>query len=464
MGFDINLYTFTKKANSTLRPNVQPDGTYSIVLKESCSIINPEVIFNFGLTYNPSTHNYAYIPSFSRYYFIKDWTFENGLWHAKLEIDTLATWRDYIGLTNCYILRSAADYNGTLLDTSYPAKSVSALEESQGTSPWITDTLENGIFIVGVAGQNTTYYIFTYSSLQVFFEYLFSDVYASDVTTNWSSVFPQLKAQLNPLQYITSVMWMPFITFGAEVSTIRVGWANVPVAAWMVDGSGLRYGQTDFILRRHPQQARGTYLNNAPYSNYMLFYPPWGTITLDAEVCANATTISAIWGVDLRTGQGTLTIASGDGITATHIMSWTHSQVGVHYQVSQVINKGYGIGNTFAPAISTTANMLSGNFAGAASTIAGEVGNYAASKVPSATTIGSNGGIDSLRGLPALQYEFKNVADEDLLNRGRPLCAMRQINSLTGYIKVANAYIEIAATQLERETIIQHMEGGFYYE
>jgi hypothetical protein len=463
MGFNVSLYTFSKKINSTARPSA-PIVTYSCVLKEPCGILNPVIALNLGKAYSPYARNYAYIPDFDRYYFVKEWTFQNGLWYASLEVDALASWRDSIGASSCYILRSSAIHDGTILDTTYPATNITTLEESQGTTPWETDDIQNGMFVVGVAGQNTTYYLFTYTGLQLFFDYLFSDMYAADLTDNWSGVFPQLKAQTNPLQYITQVMWIPFTTFGTDVSTIRVGWVDVPVAAWRVDGSGIRSGQSDFILRNHPQSDRGSYLNNAPYSHYMLFYPPWGTIPLDADVCANAATISALWNVDLRTGQGTLVISAGDGETTSHIMSWTHSQVGVHYQVSQVINKGYGIGNTFLPAISTAANVLSGNVAGIASTAAAEIGNFAASKVPSATTIGSNGGINALRGYPALQYEFKNVVDEDNAHRGKPLCTVCQISSIPGYIVVANAYISLAATQIEKNAIISFMEGGFYYE
>jgi hypothetical protein len=319
------------------------------------------------------------------------------------------------------------------------------------------------MFVVGVAGQKTTYYLFTYSSLDSFFSYLFSDDYAEALTAGWSTTYPQLKAQTNPLQYITSIMWIPFITTATGVTTIRVGWVDVLVdfgLVFRVDGSGLRYGESNWELRRHPQASRGDYLNNAPYSNYMLFYPPWGLISLDPDVMANSTTISAIWGVDLRTGQGTLAIAGGD----LHQMSWLHSQVGVSYQVSQVVNRGFGLGNLIPSAIGTASNILSGNIAGAVTTAFSSIGNAAGAKIPSATTIGSNGGLDTLRGIPAMQYEFKLVVDDDNVHRGRPLCENRQLNTIPGYIKVANAYINIASTQQEKEAIISYMEGGFFYE
>jgi hypothetical protein len=464
MAISVNLYTFSKKVNSTARPGT-PAVTHQCVIKEPCGILNPVIGLNLGLTNSPYAFNYAYIPAFDRWYYVREWTFQNALWYASLEIDVLASWKSSIGASTCYVLRSSQSYNGEIMDMTYPATGNSTYEESQsGSSPWETEDMSNGMYVVGVAGQSTTYYLFTQSGLDLFFEYLFSDLYAADLTEDWSTIYPELKAQANPLQYITSIMWMPFQTTGTSVDTIRVGWVDVPTAAWRVDGSGLRYGQSDFSIRRHPQSSRGSYLNNSPFSTYNLFYPPWGMISLDADMVANSNTISALWGIDLRTGQGTLTIGCGDGSTFSHILSWIHTQVGLPYQVSQVLNRGLGIGNTFAPMAAAVAGIASGNYGSAISGTMSAIGDFAHSKVPSATTIGSNGGMDSLRGLPALQYEWKIIVDEDLNHRGRPLCENRQINTLSGFIMVADADISIQATKQEQDAIRAYMEGGFFYE
>jgi hypothetical protein len=465
MAIGITLYTFSKEINSTARPT--GGTTYSCVLKEPCGILSPTVSLNLGTSASPTNSNYAYIDSFDRYYYIREWTFNKGLWYATMEVDVLASWRGTIGSTSCYILRSSNESDGKIIDTAYPAKSSSSIQDSQiKPSPWITDSIGNGCYVVGVAGQSTTYYIFTKSALDLFFAYLFSDTYAMDMTANWSSTFPQLKAQCNPLQYITSLMWFPFQVVGDNVTSIRVGWVNVPVACWAVSGSGIANGLTGWTLRKHPQAAtRGDYLNNTPFSNYTLFYPPWGTIQLDPECIANSTNIIAEWDVDLRTGQGTLIVASGDSMADnTHVMSWVHSQVGVPQQVSQIVSKGYGFGNAFAPLLSAGANIVAGNYAGAAVTAAAEIGNAAAAKIPSASTIGSNGGINALRGDPAIQYEFKYIVDEDNTNIGRPLCSIRQVSTLGGYIKATNINLSIYSTAEEKEKIIGFMEGGFYYE
>lgn len=456
---------FSKKLNSTALPGGD-HVTYNCRIKEPCGILAPVISLNLGLENNPAQYNYAYIPAFNRYYFIKEWTFENALWNATMQVDTMASWRGYIGGSSCYILRCSNTFEGKILDNSYPGISMTSLQDSQTSSPWITDNMDNGTYVVGVAGQKTTYYMFMAGGLDLFFQYLFSNNYANAVTGGaWADIYPQLKAQCNPLQYITSIMWFPFAATGTEVDTIRVGWVDVPAAAWRVDGSGLRNGLSGWTIRRHPQADRGEYLNNAPYSGYTLFYPPFGSINLDPDCMANSVNIIAEWNIDLRTGQGTMIVACGDEMEGnTHVMSWVHSQIGVHYQVSQVVNRGYGIGNTIMPAISAAANIATENYAQAGVAVLGEFGNFAASKIPSATTVGSMGGMDTLRGLPALQYEFKLVAEEDNAHKGRPLCNMRRIDTIPGYIKVANAYIDIPATQDERNAIISYMEGGFYYE
>jgi hypothetical protein len=465
MGFTVNFYKFSKKVNSTARPG-DPNASYTCRIKEPCGVFNPVIGLDLGLSDSPREYNYAYIPTFDRYYFVREWTFQNGLWYATLEVDALASWKNGIGESTCYVLRSSQSHDLDIVDTTYPGTNKTTTLDQQVASYWVTDSIENGMFIVGIAGQSTTYYLFYKDALDVFFDWLFSDLYIDALIGTWSTVFPQAKATANPIQFITSIMWIPFQTSGTSVNTIRVGFVNVPCVADRVDGSGIRAGTDTFTINRHPQAARGNYLNNSPFTSYTLFYPPWGTIPLDPDIMANSETLYITWLVDLRTGQGTLALTGGSALT--HYMSWTHTQVGLNYQVSQVLNKGFGVGNLLAPLISTGAAVLTGNYAGAAASgIAGgaaAIGNAAMSKIPSATTIGSNGGMDSLRGTPTLQYEFKEIVDEDLDHRGRPLCTNKRIDTLSGYIMVKDADISLPATKQEQEAIRTHMEGGFFYE
>jgi hypothetical protein len=457
---DIKLYHFSKKINSTKQP-VQADSevVYTCTLKEPCGILSPVIVLNMGTTIPPSAYNYAFIPLFGRYYYVKEWTYSGGLWTGSLEVDPLASWKSNIGASTCYILRSSVSSDGDILDMTYPCTGVTTLSKTTASSPWLL-TPGSGMFVVGIAGQSTTYYLFTPGTLDTFFTNIFSDGYANAVTADWATVFPQLKSQMNPLQYVTSIMWVPFMAEGTAVTSVRVGWVDVLVDAYKVDGDGTRYGTLTFNTPDHPQIARGAYLNNSPYSGYNLFFPPWGKIQLDPDIVANSTTIAAWWYVDLRTGMGTLRLENETGV----VLSWLHSQVGVNYQVSQVVNRGFGIGDLIAPAIGIGAGAMTGNVTGAITTTASAIGSFAASKIPSATTIGSNGGIDSLMGTPALQAEFKEIVSEDLDHRGRPYCQNATISTLGGYMMVSDADISLPATLEEQSSIRSYMEGGFFYE
>ena len=88
MALTVDLYSFSKRDNSTKHPTGSPT-TYSCILKEECGVINPVIVIQeIG---NPSGYNYAYIPSFGRYYWIKEWTWVLGRWEAELYTDVLAT-------------------------------------------------------------------------------------------------------------------------------------------------------------------------------------------------------------------------------------------------------------------------------------------------------------------------------------------------------------------------------------
>ena len=112
---NINFYTFSKKENSTKRPTGA--GTVlSCNIKSRSSIVNPFI----ELKTNPTAFNYCYIPSFNRYYYISDITFDSGLWLVTCRIDVLATYKTEIGNTSMYILRSSERSNGEIVDTLFP--------------------------------------------------------------------------------------------------------------------------------------------------------------------------------------------------------------------------------------------------------------------------------------------------------------------------------------------------------
>ena len=63
-----------------------------------------------------------------------------------------------------------------------------------------------------------------------------------------------------------------------------------------------------------------------------------------------------------------------------------------------------------------------------------------------------------------LVAEFHYPVDDDPVHRGHPLCQVKTINTLSGYILVSDPDIAIAGTADENTKIKGYMSGGFFYE
>lgn len=66
--------------------------------------------------------------------------------------------------------------------------------------------------------------------------------------------------------------------------------------------------------------------------------------------------------------------------------------------------------------------------------------------------------------IPRVVCYFSPLAEENNTERGRPLCAVRQISDIPGYIVTAGADISTGLTASEDMGIVNIMNGGFYYE
>ena len=103
---DIILYKYNgnfRKINKTL-PSASGDVlTLSGYLKDGSSVLNP--IIEVKSTTSIVGFNYAYIQSFSRYYFVSIDSVSNTLWTLKLKVDVLNTYKSTIVTTEMLIDR-----------------------------------------------------------------------------------------------------------------------------------------------------------------------------------------------------------------------------------------------------------------------------------------------------------------------------------------------------------------------
>lgn len=462
------FYQFAKRTNSTKRPSGGQG--FGIDLKAPCNIINPEI--KIATQSDPTGYNYCYLPTFSRYYWVKNWTYTDGLWVASLTVDTLASYRDQIGSATEYVARSSATYDGTISDGLYPAKATvqSVTKAFQGG---FAETISGGFFVIGFIAKAAnsigavTYVVMTPGNAKKLSAKLLTDVsYLSIDNTEISDSLT--KILFNPYQYIVSCNYFPFsiaeITAHLPlVSSVDVGWWSVDIPCWILgeDNNNLTKS-VSVAIPTHPQAAsRGGYCNASPYTDYTIFLQPFGVIPLDASKLWGAATLSIQYTVDLFTGDSILRMFTD----TNQLVHETTAKLGVPIQLSNItfdVPSGGGLLQTgIAAAFGGLQAALTG---GSFSDVGNGILNAAQATNADVASKGATGSTIAFDSVPYMVARFKILVDDNNEDHGRPLCKRVQLSTIPGYIMVDDPDIALAATAEEIDSVKSYLKNGFFYE
>ena len=466
------LYKFTKRPNSTKEPSPN-DATKTVLnnvnLKEDTSFLFPTLIFTKSIItgFNPVMFNYVTIPVWQRYYFIKDWRWASGVWECDLEVDVMATFKEEIGDTSAYIVRSASLYNGAIIDGFYPAKSDVSITKVNVSTSWYNVAPSGGTYVLGCINYETgskigsiTYYALTGSQLGMVLNYLFqSNIFNSENIYDISQGL--FKSMFNPFQYVASCLWFPFSTvaFGSSAANVKVGYWDTGVSGIVVTSLAEKTYVTATIPD-HPQISRGNYLNHAPYTNLTLFIPPFGSIPIDTAILEKGKYLYSAVLVDHITGQATIrisTCADSSHLDEYNIITERSGMLGVPIQLSQIMPDYVG---TVASIGNVAGSLLTGNIIGAL----GNVLNAVDSQMPKVSSSGANGSFIETLQYPTLIVEHLRLTDEDNAEYGRPLYSVQTIKTLSGYVQVGEDDHAFSGTDTECQMINKYMKSGFFYE
>ena len=457
MGFTVNLYTLSKRDNSTKRPT--GNGTeFSCIIKNGSGILHPTISLDLGKTSDPSQYNYAYIPNFDRYYFIEEWYFDRALWTASLKVDVLATYKTEIGNSNLYVMRCASEHDGNIIDTLYPAKSGCTFASDTKSNPWT----QGMTYVVGVISQSATcgsqtHYGLLRSAFTGLCQWLLSDVVTEDNGFSLDDCTLELQRSLvEPLQFIKTCVLLPVPigdTHGTAGATVNVyGWASNTTGKVLTENDAI-VKTYSFTIQKHPDTAsRGNYVNSAPFTAITLTIPPFGTFDIDTSVTCNASTVTATIRIDQITGKGTLTVTC-NGIVLNRI----EAQIGIPISMSSVSRDYLGTASNVGGSIG---DFVSGDVVGGLTGI----GNALKSLQARSNTIGTTGSYGSLLGDFRLDHQFFRPISDDNTHNGRPLCAKRTLNTLSGYMIIQDGDVAINGTSTEDAQVRNYLETGFYYE
>lgn len=471
--FAVHFWKFTKRENSTKRPDSDP-AVFGCILKEPSGVINPTISLDTGLTSRPD-YNYCYIPEFDRYYYVSEWTFNRSLWTAALQVDVLASFRDEIGGSNLYVLRSSAAYDGTIIDSEYPAKTTSSFQTVIGTDPFVKIP-SGGWYVLGIASSNDpnygslTYYAVDDSNLLLLCRALNNDlVNPTDFDPVDASLNLQ-KALIDPFSYIKSCIWYPFNNLSdsppiaGSPTNINVLGINLGANGNLISSSTpFKHGSISLAMPDHPDIARGAYMNCA-YRKIVATIPPFGTFEIDPMVACNYSNVICEYHIDCISGTAVAEIGCG-GNTMQHMLTRIETKLGVPIQLSAVYQDLFsGAVNLGRGVVGGIASALTGNMFGTLAGVAGGITDAVQAMRPVLETVGSNGSFASLYGAPQLFVQFMYQVEEDIDHFGKPLCQVRTPAALGGYMLIRDGDIPIDGTRTEAIQIRSYLESGFYYE
>ena len=455
MSLTLELWSFTKRRNSTKIPT--STGTIkNVVLKEKTSINNPTFILN---TPNISW-NYAKFEG--NYYFVNDIRLQyNDVYEIDCTIDALATYRNIITGSTCFVERSASSYDIMVNDNLLSEKQEVVYKANAQSNFTLFDS--QGTYIVLVSGKHGLI-PYAFPTLEAAGNFYSATQFSADdalggIDTIVKSIDDLItSAELktaNLTDYCSNILWVPI-----SYQIYAAAAPNVSIGYWDLNLSGFsRLVQAD-IFQIIDITLPANYYNdfrktNPNFSKYSLYLPGIGEVGLNAMDCGSSSLKCAVY-LDALSGAVQYIIMHSDG---THIATY-NGQVGVEFSVAV---SGVDPITITMSAIGAVASASHGDLMGAVYAGMNIVNNV---RETQGSTHGGRGNMTSLINNLAIIASVECYASKEfaLAECGRPLYQNVLLSTLSGYCKCANASIPINADAYIIDLVNTTLNSGFYIE
>lgn len=383
---------------------------------------------------------------------------------------------------------------------------------------------ENAAVIGNCYNGSVTYFSLEQDQLGDFITYLLDSVTLYDIPTGELS--EQLQKQLiNPIQYIHSIKCVPFTPnvsqeYVAKGFLLGFTYGEVPHAfdpdeskrrSWKIckaptigditkDNGYMEKRYTMVKLPLHPEYTtRGKWVLGTPISKYVFDVQPFGQIEIPSGEILSAPITVPLEGdpyiqmevttvFDISTGDCTLFLNWGGTSKPEEAFVKVTKNCAIPVPVHQSVQDAMGFRQDMRELDFQILSTPS-SFVGFTRDVLGSIGtglvnaaaetrnivNKMMNTVDSATkanqvAISGNGNEGSYMSfnkdltVPRVRCYFSPLAEEHNEERGRPLCQVKRINEIPGYIVTSGADFASAGTMDENTQIVQLMNGGFFYE
>ena len=445
---------FSKRKNSTKRPNDADGIVRTVTLKGQCDLMNP-------MFFLKDVRPYTYCKAWGNYYYIHRVGHDiDGAEYVYCNIDVLASWKNQILNTNSFVEFSSSNYSENLPDSRISQLVTRYRDRVVEPSMFVKD-FTGGCYALSTA--NVAHGACTYIVNQENMESLINDLIHESPTEveNWQELFGDAMGSVIGLRYIP----IPYDHFPeADQEDIVLGAWNSGYPAILHDG---RIGENKSF--RIPWRY-SDFRRNSDFTRFSIALPFIGIVDILPESLMGYDYLTLQMVGNCVTGNISYSLIVGEP-TADKIIATYNGSFGRQVPVAQgqvdlngILNAGIAAGGAWVGA------MLGFSQAAAVGVLAGSAIKAITSANMSDFTI--IGGYSGSYGEILIQnYEMVTVVTDSrtepsslTLLYGRPCMQLCRIGDLTGYVQTRGFSIEVDALDSVRDMINSAMDGGVYLE
>lgn len=452
MAFNVDFYNFSKRKNSTKIPT-GTHTTLSCELNDNFNLIDGDIVVNTGRTGNPKIYTYCYIQEFSRYYFVNNWSYQNGLWYVTLTVDVLATYKTNILNTTAFITYAQAAFNSHILDKRIQQVGIATKHISSGNNRFFDlDGWSDQIilfFVSETANLSSAGAVQAFSVTRDKLKDVCQSLYTAGQT-----IWQDLQAQAGSAKdCITKCITVPYdIPAGANVNIV-LGNYNTGVTGKPVLGRTL-LPSCDITI---PWQASDF---RRFYHKFSLILPFIGAVSIEASDIISDERLSITAQIDILSGD-LLYYVCHDSEAVTPFATFKTNCAAVTPVASYQSNTVGAITSLGSAGIAAAGQNIMGVAAG----ISNAAANLCLSKTIS--VCGNNGGCCEAFDRPTLICTYNPTSIEPgsvAASIGRPYFAQNSLSGFTGRVQTEGFSVDASCTDAERVMINSIVDGGIFIE
>lgn len=499
---DVYFYsTFSKRPNSTKRPNISSSDTghvtHSCYLKDNCSEHDP--VFILGS--NVFNYTYAYVPDWHKFYYTVDViSIANGRVEYHMKEDLLASYAANIASTTARVIYSSYYYDEYLIDSRIQIKNSRQCSTKvpnpnnpvfSSVNGWYILSVLSNVQITGVTLQGgfAKNYIVSPTGMDKIRRWFCIDNFLTQLYQYYHG---------RPLDSVFKCIWVPYNIDQTQVTIY--GQTSAVIGNLDSGDFGVTFQTGELgIIDGHPFQRMDLAIDlgrrytdfrrSEPYTTGQIFLPGVGLVDVCYGDFRGVSGISVYVTIEVLTGNISYDImVSGDKIQ--HVESNVAAEVPIG---SDTLNVG-GFMNGIASLITGGASLTAGSSmmgsgaiaANAAGVIVGAANTVLNANKHTQTVQGSIGGHMAANGVYVYLQEYtvntEDPNDSDYIRlHGRPYDGMSVLADLLpqdkhiGYIQCIGARVQasqldplfgvtVRPTIREQEEINEMLDAGFYLE